>query len=72
MVALGPLSGILLGMRRTWDDNAQLMAQLNRLKQLIEELNHVQQDPALREDISERIGRELDSARKALRPYLQK
>jgi hypothetical protein len=59
-------------MQRTWDDNAQLMAQLNRLKQLIEELNNVQHDPVLRQDISERLGRELDSARKALRPYLQK
>jgi hypothetical protein len=59
-------------MRRTWDDNAQLMAELNRLKQLIEELNHVQHDPELSRGVSERLGRELDAARKALRPYLQK
>ena len=59
-------------MRRTWDDNAQLMAQLNRLKHLIEELDHVQHDPVLWQDVSERLGHELDSARKTLRPYLQK
>ena len=59
-------------MRRTWDEGAQLVAQLNRLKQLTEELNGAQDDSVLRRDILERIGRELDSARKALRPHLQK
>lgn len=59
-------------MRRTWDEGAQLIALLNRLKQLTEELNGAQEESVLRRDLLERIGRELDSARKALRPHLQK
>ena len=59
-------------MQRTWDEGAQLIAQLNRLRQLTEELNGAQDDSVLRRDVLEQIGRELDSARKALRPHLQK
>ena len=59
-------------MQRTWDEGAQLIAQLNRLRQLTEELNGDQDDSVRRRDVLEQIGRELDSARKALRPHLQK
>lgn len=59
-------------MQRTWDEGAQLIAQLNRLRQLTEELSGAQDDSVLRRDVLEQIGRELDAARKALRPHLQK
>jgi hypothetical protein len=47
----------------------ELVARLDRIRQLSDELDAVQFDAKRRQEIVERLGHELDGARRAVRPH---
>jgi len=49
-------------------DDTQLLVHLSRLRYLSDQLRNVSSEPA-RRDVLDRIGRELDAARRVVRPY---
>lgn len=52
-------------------DDAQLMACLERIRQL-DDLAGVHGDAERRQDVLDRLGRELDAARNVVRPYFRR
>lgn len=53
-------------------DYAELIDRLERIRQLGDELSRAQSDAARQRDIANRLGLELDAARKALRPHFNR
>jgi len=53
-------------------DDAQLMACLERIRHLTDELARVQGDAERRRGVIDRLGRELDAARRVVRPYFHR
>jgi predicted ester cyclase len=50
-------------------DYSELTARLERIRRLTDELNRAQGDAARQQDVADRLGPELDAARRALRPH---
>ena len=50
-------------------DYSELTARLERVRQLTDELSRAQGDAALQRDVADRLGPQLDAARRALRPH---